>query len=298
MTFVDVAKPFAVRESLAVRRIAALIPTILIGAALAAVVDPPTLLADDDKRETVRRDRDADQPRKEAEREREGVRRDSDRDQPRREGDREREGARRESDQPRREGERERGASDFRPQNDREAMLFRLIQELRREVEALKREIRGQDRGVQRREGEPRRDAAPRDGDARSREGSRERDQSANDAARRKALRIFAAYDKNKDKQVVFDEWVAMKEGAVEGERLAREKQWFGQADRSGDERLSLEEFFAWMNRGRAAAREGAPRGPREGEGARREGARDGDRPREDAREGDQPREGDRSERD
>ena len=76
-----------------------------------------------------------------------------------------------------------------------------------------------------------------------------------------------------------------MKEGVVAGERLAREKQWFAQADRTGDKRLSLEEFYAWMNRGRAAAREGAPR-----DGARREG----DRPRE----GDKPREGDRPRKD
>ncbi|MBP89749.1 MAG: hypothetical protein CMJ64_24095 [Planctomycetaceae bacterium] len=269
MSFVDLAKPFSASR---VRRIVVLIPAIGV-ATLFTAVNPSTLMGDDDdrERETVRRDTDREQPRRDS-------------DQPRSEGDRERG----DGDRERRASERERGdAGEFRPQTDREEALFRLIQQLRREVEALRREVRGSSD----RAGDRRRDV-PREGDARSREGSRDRDRNASarnasDAARLKAAKVFAAYDKNKDKQVSFEEWVAMKEGDVEGERLAREKQWFAQADRSRDERLSLEEFFAWMNRGRAASREGAARRSRDKEETRREQPREGDRP-----DGDRPREG------
>lgn len=189
---------------------------------------------------------------------------------------------------------------EFQPQNDRERALFEMIKELRSEVASLRTQLRSRERSLpslRDREGSIIR--RPAEGDA-AREMSR-RDSPRLDAQAsalyRKAQRIYQAYDKNKDKRVSFEEWLAMREGEMTPERRTRERQYF--ADPAGeDEVITLDEFFRWMERrARGAKREdaGERTGLRAREGARdssREGSRERSGLRE--REGDQPRSGQR----
>ena len=179
---------------------------------------------------------------------------------------------------------------DFVPQNDREKALLEMIKQLRSEVAGLRRQLQSRDGD------------RPRDGDRRSDRAAR----STTSALMQKAKRIYAAYDKNDDNRVSFEEWLAMREGQMTDDRKRREQGYFSAA--AGDDNvITLEEFARSMQRrARGDVREGGREasGPREGarDGDRsRETTRDGDRPRETTRDGDRPRErtrdGDRQDR-
>ena len=192
-----------------------------------------------------------------------------------------------ERDQPR-EGERMDREIRFQPQNERERALWMMIQQLRSEVSQLRQELGNRDRPTGLRDN-PSRNSSERmrrEGDA-PRESARERDgaplsRSSNDPLMRQATRIFAAYDKNRDQRVSFDEWLAMREGEMTSERRAREMGFFSQ--QAGDDRIiTIEEFYlAMVARQRGSnARESGPRdaGPRESgprdAGPRESGPRD-----------------------
>ena len=172
----------------------------------------------------------------------------------------------------------------FQPQNERERALWMMIQQLRSEVSQLRQELGNRDRPTGLRDN-PSRNSSERmrrEGDA-PRESARERDgaplsRSSNDPLMRQATRIFAAYDKNRDQRVSFDEWLAMREGEMTSERRAREMGFFSQ--QAGDDRIiTIEEFYlAMVARQRGSnARESGPRdaGPRES-GLRDAGPREG----------------------
>jgi len=292
-------------------------------------------LAGDDERGAREGEREGDRESPEARTRREGdreggespearVRREGDREggespeaRARREGDREgrespearvrREGDRERGDSPearaRREGETMRG---FRPQTEREASLYRMITQLQHEVAQLRREL-GQMRGGReghRRDGaRPVRGDAPRDGDRPRTDAPRDGDRVRTArAAQATQVKMFEKYDRNGDKKVVLEEFLALREGTRNPEVKARWQQVFAQGDRNRDGSWSLEEF---VTAARGQRREGdsrrsdAPRdsdrptgrdAPRDSDRPRTDAPRDGDRPRTDApRETDQP---------
>lgn len=233
------------------------------------------------------------------------VRRDGDREgresseaRSRREGDRDR------GDSPearsRREGER--ATDGFRPQTEREAALYRMIMQLQQEVAQLRREldqVRGGREGVRRdgdqpvlrdapRGGDRPRTVVRRDGDRRYIGGPRDPEpaRSGRDP-RTMQMKIFERYDRNGDKKIVLEEFLAMREGTQNPEVRARWQSVFAQGDRNRDSSWSLEEFLAAA---KVQRREGDARrtdAPREGD---RPVRGDGDRPRTDApRDGDAP---------
>ena len=201
---------------------------------------------------------------------------------------------------------RDRGDS-FEPANDRERVLFQMINALRDEVASLRHQLESR-RDVGARDGNARyadRDGTPsprlRDGDRGSespeaRRGDRDQPRSVNNRLLQQAKRIFAAYDKNRDQSVSFEEWLQMREGEMTSERRERERGHFDEPA-GEDSKITLEEFYRWMeSRQRGAARrEGDQSASRERDRpSSREGdRRDGDRPasRESARDGDRPSE-------
>ncbi|MCA9122748.1 MAG: sigma-70 family RNA polymerase sigma factor [Planctomycetaceae bacterium] len=207
------------------------------------------------------------------EREREGARAEGDRN-------REREQPRRDSEEARRDGNRPREADErrdeeprresFRPQTEREEALYKMILQLQREVAALRSVIRSRDgepaRGAaDRPREEPRRDGdrpRERDGDrpASSREGDRQTEAGRTERWElTKEGKVFKAYDKNGDRVVSAEEWLAMKEGEMTDERRALELRRFKEA--SGDGNFTLEKFLHWYTKGRAQnVREGERR--------------------------------------
>lgn len=223
--------------------------------------------------------RERDGERREDGREREQPRRET--EEPRRDGDRPREGeTRRDEDRQREIGERreeEPRRDGFRPQTEREEALYKMILQLQREVAELRNVIRSRD-------GEPRRDGADRpreeprrDGDQPRREGDqpRDRDSDRPDASREgereaqtgrqerweltKEGKVFKAYDKNGDRVISGEEWLAMKEGEMTGERRALELRRFKEA--SGDGKFTVEKFLHWYTKGGTQnAREGVRR--------------------------------------
>ena len=251
------------------------------------------------RREGDREGRESPEARARREGDREG--RESPEARARREGDRER------GDSPearsRREGETMRG---FRPQTEREASLYRMVTQLQQEVAQLRREL-GQMRGGResyRRDGDRPRTDAPRDGDRprtdAPRDGDRRHVGGPRDADRVRSERdviatqtkMFEKYDRNGDKKVVLEEFLALREGTRNPEVKARWQQVFGQGDRNRDDSWSLEEF---VTAARSQRREGDARrtdAPRDGDRpAGRDAPRHGDRPRTDApRDGDRPR--------
>jgi hypothetical protein len=197
----------------------------------------------------------------------------------------------------------ERREADFKPQNDRERALFAMIQQLRAEVANLKRQVAARGDGPRLSDDAYSRDRARterREGDA-PREGDRARERDPRIATNpmiQKATRIFAAYDKNKDKQVSFEEWLAMREGEMTEERKARERGFFAQPA-GEDGVISLEEFVRAMQR-RAGGDAPRERGPRDGE-TRERGPRDGETRERGPRDGETrergPRDGEARER-
>lgn len=181
------------------------------------------------------------------------------------------------------EREAQQGLEGFRPQTDREARLYRMIQQLQREVGELRRELRAQ---------APARDREiTGDSDVHGRGDSRDRPvATSTDPAVKKVTKIYQAYDKDRNDEVTFEEFLAMREGADDPRVQAQARLSFKQVDRNGDGRVSFEEFFAAAQRrgrGEPPRREGDA--PRDGERSEsvRDQPRDGNHPRP---EGDRPR--------
>ena len=200
-----------------------------------------------------------------------GVANGQERDQPR---SQERDQPRsQERDQPR-EGQTTDRDIRFQPQNDRERALMNMIQQLRSEVADLRRQVANRDRDRSVLSGESgSRNFDRREGDR----GSENRPTS--NPLMKQTTRIFAAYDKNRDQRVSFEEWLSMREGEMTSERRSRELGVFSQ--QAGDDRLiTLEEFYRAMvarTRGTAPREDSArDRGPRESD-TRDRGPRESD---------------------
>ncbi len=151
---------------------------------------------------------------------------------------------------------------DFIPQNDRERALFEMIRQLRAQVAELERRLQTRETG--RRE-----ELIDRPLEMRSRERSDVSPEATRDVevnrrspVMQKAQRIFAAYDKNKDRVVSFEEWLAMREGEITSERRLIEQRHF--AEPAGDDqKITIEEFYLWMDRrSRGGSREADSRRP------------------------------------
>ena len=166
----------------------------------------------------------------------------------------------------------DRQPADFVPQNDRERALFEMIRQLRAEVSGLRRQLeqtQSQRDGQLSRDGRGRLDVsrdqrasgeremtrrendAPRDGEGnarRSAEVRRDGVSADQDQVMQKTKRIFAAYDKNQDRSVSFEEWLAMREGEMTSERRAREQQHFSEPA-GDDQKITIEEFYLWTLR-------------------------------------------------
>lgn len=138
--------------------------------------------------------------------------------------------------------------------------LFQLIRDLRTEVASLRKEVselkermktgsrnERAETDRQRETDRPRvkdrpRTENPNTGDLRT-------DRAPVNAAVRKAKKVFAAYDKNKDAKVSFEEWLSMREGRMTDDRRRREQTAFQLADENRNESLSFDEFFQTRNR-------------------------------------------------
>jgi hypothetical protein len=116
------------------------------------------------------------------------------------------------------------------------------------------------------------------------------------DWERTKAGGVFKAYDKNGDMVVSLDEWLAMTNGNINEERRRLQTTRFREAEPSGDDRFTPQEFIYWYTKGRfentaegrrspASDGDTVRRGPRDGEAERR-GPRDGDAERSGLRDG------------
>ncbi len=224
---------------------------------------------------------------------------------PRRERDRDNAGERR--------GDRERpsdvaGDEEFRPQTEREASLYRMILQLRREVAELKRATSTRAVAEQR--------EARRDGDRESQDARRIMFTPTRGSLdgelpsgweRSRGGKVFAAYDRNKDRKVTLDEWYAMKEGLTEGDTARRELEAgrFKQADPNSDGKMTVAEFLFWYDKGRfQTSREGdagsdrADRGQRDGDRASEVKGPGGDGDSAQRSDREQPRADDRGRRD
>ena len=167
---------------------------------------------------------------------------------------------------------------DFKPKTEREAVLYKLLMQLRREVALLRQQVEAKNRGDRPRDGDgskrdvprdrdarrdgdakrdrdvPRRDgdASRRDGDAGRRDGDAPRDGDArrpSKASISKYQKQFKAYDKNNDKRISLEERIAMKNYEVKGERLLNERLYHLHEDMNRDGGVSLEEFVAARTR-------------------------------------------------
>lgn len=157
------------------------------------------------------------------------------------------------------EGERSRAAAsaldNFKPQTDREAVLYQMIMQLRNETNSLREQMskmRGEGRAVGAREGEARRDGEVR------REGTREGDER---------------------RPVARDGEGAPRTGPRDGE-VRREGARDGDVKKTGPR-------DGEVRREGARDGEGERRGPRDGEGDKPRSERDGDKPKA---EGDKPK--------
>lgn len=195
----------------------------------------------------------------------------------------------RESDEGRERRESGEGIDRFRPQTEREEVLFRMIQDLRREIAELRRVVGDRER-VRDGDREVRRD---RDFDREDAEGRRDRDVTETDLRpgweRSREGRVFKAYDKNGDGAVTVEEWLAMTNGNVSDARREIQTRRFKEAEPSGDGRFSAAEFIHWYRRGKLNERDGDDRESRERDGDRRDGDRE--RPVRGPRDGDEARE-------
>ena len=91
--------------------------------------------------------------------------------------------------------------------------------------------------------------------------------------------RVFKAYDKNGDKFVSLEEWLAMTNGNISDSRRKIQTRRFQAAGIGDDEKMSPAEFSHYYTVGRyknTRDGEGKKRGPRDGEGNKK-GPRDGE---------------------
>ena len=162
---------------------------------------------------------------------------------------------------PRRSAEGERGPSSsgegrssretqnalkgFKPQTERETALYQMILQLQRELAQLRQDI-----GLS--------DVQPIRTVGRS---ARSESAAADGWERTKAGGVFKAYDKNGDKFVSLDEWLAMTNGNISPARRQLQTQRFRETQPGADEKLSPAEFVSWWNN-----REGSSRSPRDGQ--------------------------------
>ena len=187
-----------------------------------------------------------------------------------------REGAKRsaERDAPRRGGSREGRTSErFQPKTEREAALYRMIQQLQREVAELRGELRsrgGEREGSRSREGDRPSSERRRDGDAPARESTRESGSRWLSREEARQARIFQGIDKNRNRTVDAEEFNRLFEGADDPRVQARNRTFFKAADSDKDGKLTASEFTRWRLKGRRATEDG---------GTRKEGPRDGERP-------------------
>lgn len=236
-----------------------------------------------------------------------GPRRSPEDDRPRHSPEGERDGQRRspetdrvprlspERDANRRASEGDRGARDadplrgFRPQTEREEMLYRLVMKLREQLTRQGRTLRS--RGGDR--DQPRKDAGR----------TQDRNPSLRDNWQQtKTGKVFKAYDKNGDLNVSLEEWLAMTNGNISDARRAIQSKRYREADPNRDGRFTPAEFIFWYDvaRHRDVERRGDRGGDRpagDGDKARRsQGDREGDRaaPRDGDREKPGPRDGER----
>lgn len=165
----------------------------------------------------------------------------------------------------------------FKPQTKREAALFQMILQLRRELAALRREVESQ-KAPSRTAFDARTDAPQQSNAAKFVLPERWQ--------RTKEGRVFAAYDKNSDEIGSLDEWLEMTNGNVSPARRDVQTQRFNEAEPSGDGKFTPAEFIYWYNIGRHKAVEAQRRardgdgnrtGPRDGEAGQRRGPRDGE---------------------
>lgn len=189
----------------------------------------------------------------------------------------------------------------FRPQTQREAALFQMIQQLQRQVDDLRQEVRS--RKGDKPDGQEGRGF--RDGEGEAAVSAEQFELPAN-WKRTKEGRVFMAYDKNGDEIVSLDEWLAMTNGLSSPARRRISTKHFNDAEPSGDGKFTPAEFI-WHRKGgrpgslrgsrqtrfRDGEGEGARRGPRDGEG-RRSGSRDGEGERKGPRDGERERKGPR----
>jgi RNA polymerase sigma factor (sigma-70 family) len=163
-----------------------------------------------------------------------------------------------------REGDQRQGnpLAGFRPQTQREAALFQMIQQLQNDVVQLRRELaatRGEKVGDGVREGgvldgESRNPAGRRDGESSTKEGPRDGQQAdlAPGWEKTQNGRVFQAYDQNGDSTVTLDEWLAMRRvAATDTARRELETGRFNEAEPSGDGKFTPAEFIYWYSKGR-----------------------------------------------
>lgn len=149
------------------------------------------------------------------------------------------------------DGDGERGGEGgFQPQTQREAALYRMIQQLQQEVAGLRRVVEARRREGQAGEGRDREGDARHDGDARREGDAREADRPrVSEADLNKHGRQFRTYDKNGNGSVSFEERLAMKNYEVTGARLLNEKLYHLAEDTNRDGGISLAEFAAARSR-------------------------------------------------
>ncbi|NNE00813.1 MAG: hypothetical protein HKN47_26155 [Pirellulaceae bacterium] len=174
----------------------------------------------------------------------------------------------------------------FKAQTPREEAMLQMIMKLQREVDALRREVRSDHRGdgdvdLQHR-------IVRRDGDVAVSVGQFKLPENWE---RTKEGRVFQAYDKNDDKIVSLDEWLAMTNGNISSERRQISTGHFNDAEPSGDGKFTPAEFIWWRRIGSKQAVERARGGRvrdrdgslkqrlRDGDGTARRGLRDGEGP-------------------
>jgi len=160
----------------------------------------------------------------------------------------------------------------FQPQSKREAALFKMIQQLQREVSGLRREVRS--KGTEK-----------RSRDTRQNEDLKQIDRTAAsktlpaDWERSKVGKVFKAYDKNGNKSVSLEEWLAITNGNVSDSRRDIQTRRFNSAGIGDDAKMSPAEFHYYYTVGRyenTREGEGKQSGPRDGEG-KKKGPQDGE---------------------
>ena len=130
------------------------------------------------------------------------------------------------------------GLQGFKPQTQREALLYQTLLELQREVKALRREV--QSLNPQKR---------PRDGEGGGARREGEAPPRVDNAQLSKFRKQFQTYDKNSDGRVSLEERLAMRNYEVTGARLLNERLYHLHEDMNRDGGVSLEEFAAARTR-------------------------------------------------